>query len=158
MGGGSSRLADRLLAAGHRDLTVLDISAAALELARDRLGQRANAIEWITADVLSWRPEREYALWHDRAVLHFFTDPDDAVRYRDTLRAALAPNGHAIIATFAPDGPNRCSGLPVRRSSAEQILSLLGAGFELEHAGTRVHRTPAGVQQPFTWTTARRTD
>jgi trans-aconitate methyltransferase len=156
VGGGSSRLAGRLLAAGYGDITVLDISSVALELARTRLGDRADAVKWLAGDVLTWRPERRYALWHDRAALHFFTGPEDRRRYVGTLCAALAPGGSAIIATFAPEGPPSCSGLPVRRSAPEEILELLGEEFEPRHASTREHRTPSGSVQPFTWVIAQR--
>ena len=157
VGGGSSRLAAALLDAGHSDVTVLDLSAAALDLARRRLGPRADMVTWLVADLLTWRPTRQYATWHDRAVLHFFTDPVDRSRYADTLRSALMPGGHAIIAGFAPDGPDHCSGLPVQRSSAQDIADLLGDDFELLHARVREHRTPSGTAQPFTWVIARRT-
>jgi trans-aconitate methyltransferase len=156
VGGGSSRLTGALLDAGHSDVTVLDISEAALDLARRRLGPRADMVTWLVADLVTWRPARQYATWHDRAVLHFFTDPGDRARYADTLRAALLPGGHAIIATFAPDGPDRCSGLPVQRNSARDIADLLGHDFELLRAHVREHRTPSGAVQPFTWVIARR--
>jgi SAM-dependent methyltransferase len=113
VGGGSSRLTAALLDAGHSDITVLDLSEAALDLARGRLGPRADMVTWLAADLLTWQPTRQYAIWHDRAVLHFFTDPADRSRYVDNLRAALMSGGHAIIATFAPGGPEHCSGLPV---------------------------------------------
>jgi trans-aconitate methyltransferase len=156
VGGGSSVLAGELLAAGHTDVTVLDLSATAMRLARDRLGDRGAAVEWIVADLLAWRPARRYALWHDRAVLHFFTQPHERAGYADTLRAALAPGGFAIVATFAPDGPTTCSGLPVQRSSAEEVLGLLGDGFDLVDATTERHVTPRGSMQPFSRLVARR--
>ncbi|MGZ6709803.1 MAG: class I SAM-dependent methyltransferase [Solirubrobacteraceae bacterium] len=156
VGGGSSSLAGALLAAGYTDVTVLDISPAALRLARDRLGERAREVAWLTADVLAWRPARRYAVWHDRAVLHFFCDEPDRRAYADTLRAALVPGGHVIIATFAPDGPDRCSGLPVRRSSAGDILELLVGDFAPVRSDREDHRTPSGALQPFTWVVARR--
>jgi SAM-dependent methyltransferase len=155
-GGGSSRLCGVLLAAGYTDVTVLDISETALELARRRLGAKAERIVWIAADLLQWRPRRRYAVWHDRAVLHFFVDVDDRSAYSQTLRAALAPGGHAIIATFAPDGPEYCSGLPVRRSSAAEILDVLGDEFTLVATSVETHTTPSGSAQPFTWVIARR--
>ena len=107
-------------------------------------------------DVLAWTPPRRYAVWHDRAVVHFFTRPEDRARYAATLRSAVAAGGHAIIATFAPDGPDRCSGLPVQRASAEEIGELLGDEFRVLDARIRAHRTPAGAIQPFTWVVARR--
>ena len=156
VGGGSSRLSAALLDAGHSDVTVLDLSETALDLARQRLGGRADRVTWLAADVLTWQPTRQYAIWHDRAVLHFFTDPTDRSRYVDSLRSALVPGGHAIIATFAPGGPDRCSGLPVQRSSAQDIADLLGHEFQLLRAQVREHRTPSGAAQPFTWVIAQR--
>lgn len=156
VGGGSSRLTAALLDAGHSDITVLDLSDAALALSRRRLGPRADTVTWLAADLLTWEPTRQYAIWHDRAVLHFFTDPTDRSRYVDSLRSALMPGGHAIIATFAPGGPDHCSGLPVQRSSAQDIADLLGHDFRLLRAHVREHRTPSGAAQPFTWVIAQR--
>jgi trans-aconitate methyltransferase len=156
VGGGSSGLSGALLAAGYRDLTVLDVSQAALSLAQSRLGESAERITWITADLLAWRPPRRYVVWHDRAVLHFFVDADDRRDYVQTLREALAPGGYAIIAGFAPTAPEQCSGLPVRRSSPDDILDLLGREFITFERGVRIHTTPSNRDQPFTWLTARR--
>ena len=155
VGGGSSRLTAALLDAGHSDITVLDVSEAALGLARRRLGSRANMVTWLATDLLNWQPTRRYAIWHDRALLHFFTDAADRARYVDRLRSALRPGGHAIIATFAPGGPDHCSGLPVQRSSAQEIADLLGHDCQLLGAQVREHRTPSGSVQPFTWVIAR---
>lgn len=156
VGGGSSSLSAALLAAGYRDLTVLDISRTALSLAEGRLGENAERITWIAGDLLTWRPRRRYFVWHDRAVLHFFIDADDRRAYAETLHEALAPGGYAIIACFAPTGPDHCSGLPVQRSSADDILNLLGSGFTAVYSGVQVHTTPSNQEQPFTWVTARR--
>lgn len=156
VGGGSSRLAECLLDRGHTDITVLDLSRSGLELARRRLGPRADRVTWVAADLLAWTPARTYALWHDRAMLHFLVEPVERAAYAARLRAALAPTGHAIIATFAPDGPERCSGLAVRRSDAAGVLRLLGPDFVAVRTETREHRTPSGVPQPFTWLIAQR--
>ena len=156
VGGGSSRLAAALLEAGHTDVSVLDISAAALELAMERLGPDAGRVTWIVADLLGWTPERRYGIWHDRAVLHFFTADAQRAEYAARVRACLDTGGHAVIATFAPDGPTTCSGLPVRRSSADDVLALLGAGFRAIGTHVEHHRTPGGRTQPFTWVVARR--
>ena len=155
VGGGASALAGRLLEQGRTDVTVLDLSAVALQLAGDRIGDDPR-VHWIAADVLAWKPERTYAIWHDRALLHFFTADADRARYAATLAKALHPGGHAIVATFAPHGPERCSGLRVRRSAATEIAALLGPGFELQHAATHDHVTPGGTTQPFTWAILRR--
>ena len=109
----------------------------------------------VEADLLEWAPDRRYELWHDRAVLHFLVDEDDRDRYRATLSDALAPGGHVIVATFADDGPEMCSGLPVRRYAAEDLVAALGAGFELVEKRREVHVTPRGASQPFTWVAAR---
>jgi trans-aconitate methyltransferase len=156
VGGGSSHLAAALLRAGFTDITVLDLSATGLELARQRLGPDAGHIHRITADLLDWTPQRQFAIWHDRALLHFFTDPAERNTYAQKVRDALDPGGHAIITTFAPDGPDHCSGQPVHRSSASDILNTLGDEFELVEAARSTHLTPAQVPQAFTHVTARR--
>ena len=156
VGGGSAHLAAALLRAGFTDITVLDLSVTALELARQRLGQDADHIHWIAADLLDWTPQRRFAIWHDRALLHFFTDPADRNTYAQKVRDALDPGGHAIITAFAADGPDHCSGQPVHRSSATDILNTLGDEFELVETARTIHLTPARVPQAFTHVTARR--
>lgn len=152
VGGGASTLVDHLLDRGYSQLTVLDIAAGALRQAQDRLGERARAVEWRAADVLSFRAERRFALWHDRAVLHFLVDAGDRQRYIEALERALAPDGHAILAGFGPEGPRRCSGLPVRRYSIEKFGELLGEGFELQGHAIEEHTTPGGASQQFLYT------
>jgi SAM-dependent methyltransferase len=154
VGGGASGLVDRLLARGFTDLTVLDISDAALRAGRQRVGDDPR-VAWITGDLLSWEPTRHYALWHDRAVLHFLSR-HEVVTYRNVVRRAVAPGGSVIIATFAPDGPERCSGLPVTRYSADELGAVLGSGFQVVEHRREIHTTPAGSVQPFTWIAARR--
>jgi hypothetical protein len=149
VGGGASRLADHLLAEGYKDLTVLDISDAALRRSRDRLGQAAGKVHWLATDVTLWRPQRRYRLWHDRAVFHFLTDATDRAAYRHTLASALTPDGTAIIASFALDGPERCSGLPVQRYSPDTLAAELGPGFHLTDRRDEDHTTPAGKLQRF---------
>ena len=113
------------------------------------------AVTWEQADILAWRPGRRYDLWHDRAVFHFLVDPVEREGYLRALHRALAPGGHVVLATFAPDGPQQCSGLPVARYSPQDLLAALGSGFA-EVASTReAHSTPAGGLQPFTWVVAR---
>ena len=152
VGGGASALVDRLLDLGWSVLTVLDIAADALEVSKIRLGARADAVEWQVADIASWTPARHYDLWHDRAVFHFLVEPKARVAYRHALQAALNPGGLAIIATFASDGPEQCSGLPVLRYSAEALQAELGETFDLIAHWADVHQTPGGRDQPFTWT------
>ena len=122
----------------------------ALDIAKARLGGAAARVDWIVADITQWRPSRHYDVWHDhRAVFHFLTEPADRAAYRDRLHAAVAPGGHAVIATFAPDGPERCSGLPVRRYDAETLAAEIGASFALVGQHRHVHVTPWGAPQPF---------
>lgn len=157
IGGGASPLVANLLARGFADLTVLDISQHALHLAREHLGARAGDVTWIQADLREWEPERQFGLWHDRAVLHFLTDPDDQALYAQLIARAVVPGGHAIIATFDPDGPERCSGLPVVRYAPADLERLLGNRFELLDHREETHHTPRGTPQRFTWITAVRT-
>jgi SAM-dependent methyltransferase len=149
VGGGASRLVDSLLADGFSDLTVLDVSATALQRARDRLQSAANRVTWIEADITTWVPPRRFRIWHDRAVFHFLTDAPDRRRYVAVLRAALAEGGDVVIATFGIDGPERCSGLPVRRYDGAALAGELGAGFALLCAEQERHVTPSGTVQPF---------
>jgi hypothetical protein len=149
IGAGESRLVDRLLDAGYSDISVLDVSAHALAHARRRLGPRESAVHWITADITQWMPARTYRLWHDRAVLHFLTDPDHRTAYRRALLAGIAPGGCVIISTFALDGPERCSGLPVVRYSAETLADELGPELRLVETLLDDHRTPGGALQRF---------
>ena len=149
VGGGASTLVDHLLGLGFSDLTVLDVAAGAFAQAKARLGAQADEIDWLAADVTRFEPARRYSLWHDRAVMHFLTDADDRERYVAVLRAALASGGYAVLATFGPDGPQKCSGLPVRRYTVEMTTELLGSGFELIHHELDVHETPAGNAQQF---------
>ncbi|WP_212523596.1 class I SAM-dependent methyltransferase [Actibacterium sp. MT2.3-13A] len=160
VGGGAARLADALLEAGQADVTVLDLSQVALAAARARLGARADAARWIRADVTRWAPPREYDLWHDRAVFHFLTEQADRAAYVATLLRALSPGGVAIIATFAPDGPEACSGLPVQRYSPETLTATLEAlapgAFARIGAEAHVHETPSGRRQSFQFSLFRR--
>ncbi|MCX7586513.1 class I SAM-dependent methyltransferase [Phenylobacterium sp. 58.2.17] len=148
IGGGLSPLADGLAAAGYGDVTVLDVSAEAIRL---RLARQASEvpIRGIAADLLTWRPDRSYQVWHDRAVLHFLTEASDQARYRRTLMDALVPGGQAIIATFAPSGPERCSGLPVRRYGPEDLQALMGPDFTMVESFEFDHLTPGGQTQRF---------
>jgi len=155
VGGGASVLVDALLHRGYADLTVLDISEAALQASQERGGGDAPAVEWIAHDLLTWEPTRRYDLWHDRAVFHFLSGDEVGV-YRDLLRRALAAPGYVVMATFAPDGPEWCSGLPVTRYGADQLMEVLGAEFMLIDQRREVHTTPTGSIQPFTWIAARR--
>lgn len=157
VGGGASTLVDGLLDAGHGELTVLDLSAAALQAARQRLGARAASVQWIEGDVTRVAlPGAAYALWHDRAVFHFLTEADDRALYLAQLRRALAADGQVLMATFAPDGPTRCSGLPVRQYSAASLATELGETFDLVDERRDAHVTPDGQVQRFQYCRFRR--
>lgn len=150
LGGGASNLVDALLRRGWTDLTVLDISRAALEVAKDRLG-KASAVNWLVADVTKWSPTRTYDVWHDRALFHFLTQDSHRKAYHHALEAAVGRSGHVIIATFAPDGPERCSGLPVLRYDEQSLAKELGPSFRLQHHWREEHHGPAGQRQMFNW-------
>jgi len=147
VGGGLSRLADHLIVAGYVDVTVLDVSAAATQQLAARIGSTSLSV--IVNDITTWIPQRTFDLWHDRAVLHFLTDETDRRGYRRALLDGLAPGGQLIIATFALTGPERCSGLPVRRYGRDELAEFLGAEFEQLESFEHDHRTPAGDIQRF---------
>ncbi len=150
VGGGASRLVDDLLARGYHDLTVLDISASALSVAKQRLGTRAHEVNWIEADITSTAlPPRRFDLWHDRAVFHFLTDENDRERYVQAVRKSVRSGGHVIVASFGPNGPQQCSGLPVVRYDAGHLHDEFGAGFELVEHTSEDHHTPFGTTQQF---------
>jgi len=149
IGGGESRLVDRLLDAGYSNVTVLDLSAHAIEHTRARLKERAAAVNWIVADITAWTPPRRYRLWHDRAVLHFLTEPQERKAYIRVLAEAVEPGGCVVISTFALDGPERCSGLPVMRYSGKTLAAELGREFRLIETVSEDHRTPGGAVQRF---------
>jgi SAM-dependent methyltransferase len=150
VGGGASPLVDDLLAAGFQDITVLDISAAALGLARQRLGARAAEVNWLEADITQADlPVQTYAVWHDRAVFHFLTQADDRQRYVQQVQHAVKPGGHVIIATFALDGPQQCSNLDVVRYGPESLHNEFGDDFELVADVRESHHTPFNTEQKF---------
>ncbi|QNI31481.1 class I SAM-dependent methyltransferase [Alloacidobacterium dinghuense] len=152
VGGGQSTLIDDLLVQGYRNLSVLDISSAALEGARKRLGANAGRIEWITADVTQAElPPHAYDIWHDRAVFHFLTSEADRAAYIRQAIHALKPGGHVILATFALSGPARCSGLEVVRYSSQSLAQQLGESFRLIESTEELHETPTGAVQPFVY-------
>ena len=149
VGGGASVLVDRLLDAGFSRLTVLDISAAALRRARERLGKRAGQVTWLEADITAGTLAGTFDVWHDRAVFHFLTDPEDRKQYLDAVDRAVPAGGHIIIAAFDPEGPPRCSGLEVQRYSPEALQQELGGRFELVETRQEIHTTPSKAQQAF---------
>ncbi|WP_108482172.1 class I SAM-dependent methyltransferase [Oceaniglobus ichthyenteri] len=160
IGAGASRLVDALIEKGFGPLSVLDHSAAALAVSQLRLGQRGDHIDWIEADITDWQPDQTYALWHDRAVFHFLTDANDRAAYVGALSKALRPGGIAIIATFAQDGPEKCSGLPVVRYDAQDLAQelerLCPGGFKVIEARRHMHITPKGNHQSFQYSVFRK--
>jgi ubiquinone/menaquinone biosynthesis C-methylase UbiE len=157
VGGGVSPLAGDLLARGFSDVTVLDVSQQALDVAARRVAC-PDRVRWVVADVRSWRPDRTWSVWHDRATFHFLTAADDGDAYLDTMAHALAPGAAFVIATFAPDGPDHCSGLPTRRYDPTTLLGTISRRFdaELVTAAHHLHVTPTGANQAFTWIAGRR--
>jgi SAM-dependent methyltransferase len=149
LGGGTSALAGELLQLGYTDITVADISAQALERAKLALGSRVAEVSWVEADVRGHDFGRRFDLWHDRAVFHFMVEPTDRDAYLAALEGALAPGGHLVIATFGPEGPTECSGLPVHRYDAEELAKTLGGDYRLVSSTLHDHHTPAGKRQQF---------
>lgn len=157
VGGGASPLVGGLLDSGYRDVTILDLAPAALGRAQARLGvERSARVQWIAADVCKAPlPDAHYAVWHDRAVFHFLTEEADRRAYIEQVRRATQPGGVVLVATFAEDGPTRCSGLPVARYSAAGLHGAFGDDFILLRARREVHQTPWGALQPFTYCVCR---
>ncbi len=151
IGGGASALPDALIAAGWRDIAVLDIAESALALSKRRLGQRAQDINWLVADIRDWHAPRQWDYWHDRAVFHFLTGANDRAAYRRAIAAGLRPGGKAILATFAADGPETCSGLPVARYSPEALAAEFAPEFTMIDGWGDIHHTPSGGAQAFSW-------
>lgn len=156
VGGGSSTLVDGLVAGGWSDVSVLDASAVALALARSRLPDAP--VRWIVADITTWAPDRTWTLWHDRATFHFMTTPEQRAAYLDAMAAAVPPGGAIVMATFGPDGPDRCSGQLVERYDADRLTATIGSRLAVELVAERTesHPTPGGDTQQFTWVACRR--
>ena len=155
VGAGASPLAMRLIAEGYVDITVVDISQRALDEARDSSPQ-SSVVVWVCADVRSWEFGRTFDMWHDRAVLHFLTDPADRLAYAHRVQQSLSDDGILIVSCFAEDGPETCSGLPVTRASHQQLEELFGDGFAVLEKFREIHTTPWGSGQPFNWLVLRR--
>jgi SAM-dependent methyltransferase len=152
VGGGASTFVDDLLDRGYENVTVLDLSEAALQAARSRLGHRASAVRWLCANVTEAALEpAAYDFWHDRAVFHFLRDPAARGRYVANVRRALKPGGHVVVATFGPHGPEKCSGLEVMRYSPEELHAAFGSDFARLASATEHHRTPRGTEQEFVY-------
>lgn len=152
VGGGASTLVDDLLSNGFHNVSVLDLSASALEIAHQRLGAAGDCVTWLAGDICTVDlPDHAYDIWHDRAVFHFLTDPADRAAYVRQVMKAVKPGGHVIVATFAPDGPEQCSGLPVARYAPGELHQEFGPSFELLEHMSEEHKTPWGAVQHFVY-------
>ena len=150
IGGGASTLVDGLLAQGWKRVTVLDISQAAIDIAAERLGSASGDVTWIHADITDVTlPRDEFDVWHDRAAFHFLVEAADRVAYLETMSRALKPGGCAILGVFAPEAPERCSGLPVKRYDVDGLADTLGKDFRLERHRKELHVTPGGTEQMY---------
>ena len=150
VGGGESTLVDDLIARGYHNITVLDISHAAIEHTRKRLGSASRHVSWLVADITEVPlPKHSYDVWHDRAVFHFLTEPAQRLAYVRQVCSAVRPGGHVIVGTFGPEGPRRCSGLDVMRYDADSLHAEFGARFRLIESSKELHRTPFGTTQQF---------
>ena len=156
IGGGASRLVDALMHEGFTAVTVLDLSKKALATAKVRLGSLGEKVRWVVADVTTWESSETYDVWHDRAAFHFLTEPSDRAAYAEQVSRLVPPGGHVIIGTFAPDGPERCSGLRVVRHDAASLGEILGSEFALTDSRPHVHQTPWGATQRFQFSRFRR--
>lgn len=150
IGGGASTLIDNLLSENYSNLTVLDLSAKALDVAKQRVGNRSDSVTWLEGDVTQFGLQsHHYDLWHDRAVFHFLTDPTDRQAYVQQVMKSVRPGGHVVVATFADDGPDKCSGLPTMRYSPNSLHAEFGDAFQLLRSVKEVHHTPFGTEQKF---------
>lgn len=149
IGGGDSFLVDHLLDLGYENITVLDISEAALNRAKKRLGNRANHVKWIVADVATFEPTEKYDFWHDRATFHFLTSDNEIQHYVETVDNSIAPNGILVIGTFSEQGPKKCSGIDIKQYSANTLIKLFSSVFEQLNCFTVEHQTPFNTIQQF---------
>jgi 2-polyprenyl-3-methyl-5-hydroxy-6-metoxy-1,4-benzoquinol methylase len=150
VGGGESTLADDLLARGYQNITVLDISETAIDVCKNRMGTEAGRIHWLVADVTRTELDtRAYDVWHDRAVFHFLTEPEQRAAYVRNVARSVKRDGHVIVSTFGPEGPTKCSGLHVVRYDADALHDQFGARFRLVESSKELHRTPFGTTQQF---------
>jgi ubiquinone/menaquinone biosynthesis C-methylase UbiE len=157
VGGGASTLVDDLLAQGFTNITIIDLATSAFAQSQERLGERAKLVRWLEGDATTeLLPADSVDLWHDRAVFHFLTEEPRRVAYLEQVARCVRPGGFVVISTFAPDGPERCSGLPVARYSPDELAAALGPGFEPLAEARERHTSPAGVQQSFSYVLCRR--
>ena len=159
VGGGASTLVDDLLAEGYNDLSVLDLSASALSVARRRLGEKGGIVHWLEGDITRAEfAKHRFDIWHDRAVFHFLTEPSDRQAYVERVMHAVRPGGHVIVATFAEDGPEKCSGLPVMKYQADTLHAEFGEAFQLLGHEKEAHHTPSGTVQQFIYCYCRKSN
>jgi SAM-dependent methyltransferase len=159
VGGGTSKLVYDLVAEGYTDLTVLDLSPAAIAVAKQCLGTNADAVHWVEGDITRAEfPIGRFDIWHDRAVFHFLTDPADRRAYVEQVMRSVRPGGHVIVATFAEDGPEKCSGLPVMRYNPEALHDEFGDSFLLVEHEKEAHHTPSGAVQQFVYCYCRKSN
>lgn len=151
VGAGASTLVDQLISREYKKIALLDVSSKALAYTKSRLGEMAHRIEWIESDIKEFQPQRKFALWHDRAVFHFLTSPEDRRAYVQALKSALLPGGHVVISTFAIGGPIQCSGLDIVQYDSARLSQELGESFELLESQEESHRTPWDSEQKFTY-------
>lgn len=151
VGGGASKLVDYLLDEGYQNLFVLDISGQALKKAKERLGDRYRKVQWIESDVTEYYATKSYDLWHDRAVFHFLTNPEDRAKYLETMGRSLTASAYVVIATFALNGPEKCSGLPIERYNVASLKQTLGKNYQLLLSEEEIHQTPSGNPQQFVY-------
>ncbi len=151
VGGGASKLTDDLLSLGYNDLTVLDVSASALSCLKERLGNKAENVNWIVEDITQFQPTKKYKLWHDRAVFHFLTEQTDRTQYINHLKQALDNKGNLIISAFAINGPQKCSGLPIVQYNEDKMQATLGSSFQLIESRQETHITPWQSEQAFNY-------
>ena len=152
VGAGESTLVDDLLRKGYRGISVLDISQTALHVTKQRLGQTSPRVNWICADIARAPFSRHcFDIWHDRAVFHFLTNPQDRAAYVRSVLHSVRPGGHVIVSTFGPDGPAKCSGLDVQRYDSEELRAQFGGGFRLVDSTKELHYTPWGAGQQFVY-------
>ncbi len=156
VGGGDSKLVDFLLAENFEHITVLDISAKALERAKKRLGEKASKVNWVVTDVTAFEPAENFDVWHDRATFHFLTTEEQVVQYLSIARHGIKHGGYSVIGTFSNNGPEKCSGLPVKQYTEESLISELKAGFEKIKCVNEDHVTPFNTIQNFLFCSFRR--
>ena len=156
VGGGDSYLVDNLLQLGYEDITVLDISATALEKAKQRLGDRAGKVKWVVADAATYKPTEQYDFWHDRAAFHFLTQEQDIETYIQTVRNSITPSGVLVIGTFSENGPTKCSGIEIKQYSESSLTTRLKKFFEKIRCITVDHATPFNTIQNFVFCSFRK--